>query len=47
MTFLGLNVPGGDNNRGRTLSEYAARNEADLEWIREGFDHPRPMGVAR
>ena len=44
VTFLGLNVPGGDNNRGRTLGEYAARNEADLEWIREGFDHAQADG---
>ncbi len=38
VTFLGLNVPGSNNNRGRAPEEYAARNEANLRWIREGFD---------
>ncbi|HEX2097778.1 MAG TPA: hypothetical protein VHF46_01805 [Rubrobacteraceae bacterium] len=41
VTFLGLNVPGSNNNLGRTPeadAEYAARNEANLSWLREGFD---------
>ena len=41
MTFLGLNVPGSNNNLGRAPeadAEYAARNEANLSWLREGFD---------
>jgi predicted phosphodiesterase len=37
VTFIGLNVPGTNNNRGQAPDEYAARNEADLEWMREGF----------
>jgi hypothetical protein len=40
VTFLGLNVPGSNNNLGRTPeadAEYAARNAADLAWLREGF----------
>lgn len=42
VTFLGLSVPGSNNNLGRTPegdTEYAARNRANLRWIREGFDH--------
>lgn len=38
VTFIGLNMPGSNNNRGRAPEEYAARNEANLEWMREGFD---------
>jgi predicted phosphodiesterase len=41
VTFLSLNVPGSNNNLGRTPeadAEYAARNEANLSWLREGFD---------
>ena len=47
VTFLGLNVPGSNNNLGRTSdadAEYAARNEADLRWIREGFDRAEADG---
>ena len=47
VTFLGLNVPGSNNNLGRTSeadAEYAARNEADLGWIREGFDRAEADG---
>ena len=43
-TFLGLNVPGGNNNSGQAPEEYAARNEANLEWMREGFDHAEAYG---
>jgi hypothetical protein len=46
VTFIGLNIPGSDNNfadggkngpaeQGQT--EYAARNVANLEWLRTGF----------
>jgi hypothetical protein len=44
VTFIGLNVPGSNNNLGRTPeadAEHAARNEADLGWVREGFYHAR------
>jgi hypothetical protein len=44
VTFLGLNVPGSNNNRGRAPEEYAARNEANLEWMREGFDRAKANG---
>jgi hypothetical protein len=41
VTFLGLNVPGSNNNRGRAPDEYEARNEANLQWLREGFEHAK------
>lgn len=44
VTFLGLNVPGGNNNRGHAPDEYAARNEANLEWMYEGFDRAEADG---
>jgi hypothetical protein len=44
VTFLGLNIPGSNNNRGRAPDEYAARNEANLEWMREGFDQAEADG---
>ena len=47
VTFVGLNVPGSNNNLGRTPeadAEYAARNEANLKWIREGFDRAEDDG---
>jgi hypothetical protein len=47
VTFVGLNVPGSNNNLGRTPeadAEYAARNEADLLWMREGFDRAEDDG---
>ena len=37
-TFLGLNVPGPNNNRDEASGEYERRNEANLEWMREGFE---------
>jgi hypothetical protein len=46
VTYLGLNIPGSDNNfadGGRNgpaaegQAEYAARNAANLEWLRAGF----------
>jgi hypothetical protein len=33
--FVGLNVPGADNNYGR--AEYRPRNKANLAWLRESF----------
>jgi hypothetical protein len=44
VTFLGLNVPGNNNNRGGAPDEYAARNEANLEWMRKGFDRAEANG---
>jgi hypothetical protein len=40
ITFMTLHVVGSNNNRGRTRdgdAEYAARNAADIAWLREGF----------
>jgi hypothetical protein len=44
VTFLGLNVPGSNNNRGQAPEEYASRNETNLEWMREGFDRAEAEG---
>jgi hypothetical protein len=44
-TFLGLNVPGPNNNYGDEASgEYERRNEANLEWMREGFERAAAEG---
>ena len=46
VTFIGLNVPGSDNNfslggkegpAAEGQAEYTSRNAANLEWIRKGF----------
>ena len=40
VTFITLHVVGSNNNRARTPegdAEYAARNAADIAWLREGF----------
>jgi hypothetical protein len=46
VTYLGLNIPGSDNNfadggkngpAAEGQAEYAARNAANLEWLRSGF----------
>ena len=43
--FVGINMPGSNNNRGRTTPpfvdgdvEYAARNAANIAWINKAFD---------
>jgi len=36
VLFVGLNVPGDANNFG--FSEFSERNQANLAWIKEGFD---------
>ena len=39
--FIGLNIPGSNNNLGRTLqmdAEYARRSAANAAWLAEGFD---------
>jgi hypothetical protein len=56
VTFIGLNIPGSDNNfadggkngpAAQGQAEYAARNAANLDWLRAGFAaakaaHSRP-----
>jgi hypothetical protein len=46
VTFIALNIPGSDNNfadggkngpAAQGQAEYAARNAANLQWLREGF----------
>jgi hypothetical protein len=45
VLFVGLNMPGSNNNHGRTTGpfaagtepEFAARNAANLEWLRKAF----------
>jgi hypothetical protein len=44
VTFLGLNVPGPNNNREGASGEYERRNETNLEWMREGFDRAAAEG---
>lgn len=41
VMFIGLNIPGSNNNFGRTPeadAEYIERNAANLAWMREGFN---------
>jgi len=51
VVFVGLNVPGSNNNRGRAGAsdeEWAERNEANIAWVRAGFreaDQRRAPGV--
>ena len=53
VTFIALNIPGSDNNfslggkegpAGEAQAEYAARNAANLSWIRQGFASARSHG---
>lgn len=47
ITFLTLHVTGSNNNLGVSHSgdvEYAARNAANVVWLREGFEHARENG---
>ena len=41
VLFVGLNMPGDKNNYGRP--EYAPRNRANLEWMREAFREAQKM----
>ncbi len=44
VLFIGLNVPGSNNNFGRTPqmnAEHAQRGEANAEWLRQGFERAR------
>lgn len=48
VVFLGLNVPGSNNNFGRTPTmdaEYRERNAANLAWLQEGFAYARQHGA--
>lgn len=44
VTFITLHVPGSNNGLGRTPegdAEYAERNQANLAWLRKGFEHAK------
>ena len=47
--FIGLNIPGSNNNLGRTPqmdAEYARRGAANAAWLAEGFDLAKKNGHA-
>src|SRR5262245_12782955 len=47
VTFLTLHVVGSDNGQGRDLAgdeEFAERDGANLDWLREGFLHAKAVG---
>jgi hypothetical protein len=47
--FIGLNIPGSNNNLGRTPqmdAEYARRSTANAAWLAEGFDLAKKHGHA-
>lgn len=53
ITYLGLNIPGSDNNfstggkdgpADEAQAEYAARNAANLAWLRDGFAAAKAHG---
>ena len=49
VLFIGLNVPGSNNNFGRSPqmnAEHAERGEANAEWLRQGFERARKHGNA-
>jgi hypothetical protein len=44
VVFVTLNIPGSNNNRGRTPemdAEYVERNAADLDWMRQAFAYAK------
>jgi len=44
VVFVTLNIPGSNNNLGRTPemdAEYAERNAADIEWMRQAFQYAK------
>jgi hypothetical protein len=44
VVFVTLNIPGSNNNRGRTPemdAEYLERNAADIEWMRQAFEYAK------
>lgn len=47
VTFLTIHVPGSNNGLGRTPegdAEYRDRNQANLAWLRQGFEHAQVTG---
>lgn len=49
MLFIGLNVPGSNNNLGRTAqmdAEYARRSAANAAWLNQGFALAKKNGAA-
>ncbi len=47
VMFATLHIPGSNNNLGRTPemdAEYAERNAADIEWMRQAFEYARRNG---
>ena len=49
VLFIGLNIPGSNNNLGRTPqmdAEYARRGAANAAWLAEGFDLAKKNGDA-
>ena len=47
--FIGLNIPGSNNNLGRTPqmdAEYARRSAADSAWLAQGFELAKKNGAA-
>lgn len=49
VLFMGLNVPGSNNNFGRTPqmdAEHAQRGQANAAWLRQGFELARNKGYA-
>ncbi len=55
VTYVGLNIPGSDNNyiadgdtangpQAENNAEYAARNAADLAWLKKGFQEATTRG---
>jgi hypothetical protein len=49
VLFIGLNIPGSNNNLGRTPqmdAEYARRSAANSAWLAEGFDLAKMNGDA-
>jgi hypothetical protein len=48
IVFLTLHVPGSNNGRGRSPGgdvEFAARNRADMAWLRAGFERAKTSGA--
>ena len=45
ILFVGLNVPGSNNNFTRMLEEYSARNAANLAWLDEAFALARAQAL--
>jgi hypothetical protein len=49
VLFIGLNIPGSNNNFGRTPqmnAEHEERGQANAEWLRQGFELARKNGNA-